>query len=109
MIPSLEYGKPIDDMEVVKYRLINFPVELDEAICGPRRISLTVTPTGRLPLPTIIAGALQQGAIAGQVPYPLVAVSRSIKNPTSTNCMILAPNPNNQICAIHSVALNTSL
>ena len=109
MIPSPEYGKPFDDMEVAKYHAIRLPIELEVVTYGPRGTSQTVTQPSRSSLLTSIAGTLQHGAIASQAPSPLVAVSRSIENPNPTTGMILKPLENNQIHAICSAAFNASL
>ena len=109
MIPSPEYGKPLDDMEVAKYRAIRLPIELEVVTYGPRGTSQSVTQPSRPSLPTSIAGSLQHEAIAGQAPSLLVAVSRPIKSPTPTTSMILAPYHNNQIHAICSAGFNTEL
>ena len=97
MIPSPEYGKPLDDMEVAKYCAIRLPIELEVVTYGPRGTSQTVTQPSRPSIPTSIAGPLQHEAIAGQTPSPLVSVSRPIENPRPTTSMILAPNCNNQL------------
>jgi hypothetical protein len=75
MIPSLEYGKPLDYMEVAKYHAIRLPIELEVVTYGPRGTSLTVTQPSRPSLPTSITGPLLHDAIAGQAPSMLVAVS----------------------------------
>ena len=108
-IPSPEYEKPLDDMEVAKYHPIRLPAELEEVTYGPKRNSPAVTSTSWPSLPTSITGTLRQGAIAGQGPSLSVAVSRSIENPTTTTGMILAPDRNNQIRAIRSVGLDANL
>ena len=36
-IPSPEYEKPLDDMEMAKYRPIRLPAELEEITYGPNR------------------------------------------------------------------------
>jgi hypothetical protein len=56
MIPSPEYGKPLDDMEIAKYHSISLPAALEEATNGPRRTSPTLTLSSRPSLPTSIAG-----------------------------------------------------
>ena len=109
MIPSPEYEKPMDDMEIAKYRPIRLPVELEEVTSGPNRNLQAVTPNSRPSLPKSVVGPLRQGAIANQGPSPSVAVSRSIESPTSTTGMILAPDRNNQILAIRSAGLDASL
>ena len=108
-IPSPEYEKPLDDMEVAKYRPIRLPAELEEVTHGPNRNSPAVTPNSRPSLPTSITGPLRQGAIANQGPSPSIAVSRSIENPTPTTGMILAPDRNNQIRAIRSAGFDANL
>ena len=109
MIPSPEYGKPLDNMEDAKYCPIRLPAELEVVTYGPRGASFTVTQPSRPSLPTSIAGSLWHDAIVGQEPSPLVAVSTPIENPKPTTDMILAPNRNNQIRAIRSAGLNASL
>ena len=110
MIPSTEYGEPLDNMEVAMYCPIRLPAEPKEVTYGPRGASVIVTPPSRPSVPSSIAGSLlEQGTIASQAPTPLVAVSRPIKNPKPTTGMILAPNCNNQIHAIRSVGLIASL
>jgi hypothetical protein len=109
MIPSPEYGKPLDDMIVAKYSPIRLLADLEVITYGPRGTSPSVTPPSRPSLPTSIAGSLQHEVIAGQAPSLLVAVSRPIKNPIPTTSMILAPYLNNQIHAICSMGFNTSL
>ena len=76
MIPSPEYGKPLDDMEVAKYCAIRLPIELEVVTYGPRGTSQTVTQPSRPSLPASIAGTLQHEAIASQAPSLLVAVSK---------------------------------
>ena len=109
MIPSPEYGKPLNDMEVAKYHAIRLPIELEVVTYGSRGTSPIVTQPSRPSLPTSITGPLQHEAIAGQAPSTLVAVSKPIKNPKPTIGMILAPNRNNQIHAIRSAGFNVSL
>ena len=108
-IPSPEYEKPLDDIEVAKYRPIRLPAELEEIIYGPNRNSPSVTPNSRPSVPTSIAGAPQQGVIAGQDPSRLTAVSKSIKNLTPTTGMILAPDRKNQLRAICSAGFDANL
>ena len=108
-IPSPEYEKPLHDMEVAKYCPVRLPAELEEVTHGPNRNFPAVTPNSWPTLTTSIVGTLQQGAIAGQGPSPLVAVSRSIENPTTTTGMILAPDRKNQIRAIRSAGFDASL
>ena len=108
MIPSPEYGKPLDDM-VAKYCAMRLPIELEVVTYGPRGTSPTVTQPSRPSFPTSITGSLRHEAIAGQAPSTLVAVSKPIENPNPTTSMILAPNRNNQIRAIRSAGFNASL
>ena len=108
-IPSPEYEKPLDDMEVAKYCPIRLPVELEEITYGPNRNSPSVTPNSWPSVPTSIAGAPRQGAIAGQDPSQLTVVSKSIENLTPTTGMILAPNRKNQIHAIRSAGFDANL
>ena len=54
MIPSLEYGKPLDNMEVAKYCAIRLPIELEVVTYGPRGTSPSVTQPSRPSLPTSI-------------------------------------------------------
>ena len=56
MIPSLEYVKPLDDMEVAKYSQIRLQAEPEVATYWPRGTSSTVTLAGRPLVPTTIAG-----------------------------------------------------
>jgi hypothetical protein len=58
MIPSPEYGKPLDDMEVTKYCAIRLPIELEVVTYGPRGTSTSVTQPSRPSLPTSITGSL---------------------------------------------------
>ena len=109
MIPSPEYGKPLDDMEVANYCPIRLPTECEVVTYGPRGASPTVSQPSRPSLPTSIAGQLQHEAIAGQAPSLLVAVSKPIEKPKPTTGMILAPNCNNLMRAIHSAGFNASL
>ena len=67
MIPSSEYGKPLDDMEVAKYCAIRLPIELEVVTYGPRETSQTVTQPRRPSLPTSITGPLRHEAIAGHI------------------------------------------
>ena len=41
-IPSPEYKKPLDSMEVAKYRPIRLPVELEEVTYEPNRNKLSI-------------------------------------------------------------------
>ena len=58
MIPSPEYGKPHDNMEVNKYSQVRLPAELEVANYGPKWTSPTVTPPCRSSIPTNTAGTL---------------------------------------------------
>ena len=103
MIPSLEYVRPLDNMEIAKYCPIRLLAELETATYGPRVTSPTVTSPSRPSTPTNTAGTIQQRAIAGQAPAPLEAVSRPIGNPNPMTGTILAPNCNNQISNVPGV------
>ena len=108
-IPSPEYEKPLDNMEIAKYCPARLPAELEEITYGPNRNSSSVTPSSRPSVPTSIAGPPRQGAIAGQGSTQLVVASRSIENLTPTTGMILAPDRKNQIRAIRSAGFDTNL
>jgi hypothetical protein len=108
-IPSPDYEKPLDDMEIAKYRPIRLPAELEEITYGPNRNSPYVTPSSRPSVPTSIAGPPRQGAIAGQDPSQLTSVSKSIENLTPTTGMIIAPDRKNQIRAIRSAGFDANL
>ena len=55
-IPSQEYEKPLDKMEVTKYCPIRLPAKLDEVTCGPNRNSPAMTPNSWLSIPTCNIG-----------------------------------------------------
>ena len=96
-------------MEIAKYSPVRLPAELEEITYGPNRNSPSVTPSSQPSVTTSIAGAPRQGAIAGQDPSQLTAVSKSIENLTPTTGMILAPDRKNQIRAIHSAGFDANL
>ena len=108
-IPSPEYETPVDIMEVTKYCPTRRPAKQEEITYGPNRNSPSVTPNSQPSVPTSIAGPPRQGAIVGQDPSQLTAVSKSIENLTPTTGMILAPNCNNQKYAICCAGLDTNL
>jgi hypothetical protein len=98
MIPSPEFKKPLDDVVVAKYSPIRLLAELELVTYEPVETSPAVTPTGRLPLPASIAGALQQGVVAGQAPSLPVAASRSIGDPTHNRHDSCTPPQQSDMC-----------
>ena len=111
MIPSLDYGKPPDDMEIAKYCPIRPPVEIKIGnlwaqgniyICDSSKQTIT---------PNKYCRFTSYNMRPWQVRHPLcwlLSVDQS-KIPPPPTSMILVPNHNNQICATHSVGLNASL
>ena len=71
--------------------------------------SPSVTRNSRPSLITSITGPPRPETITGQGPSQVVAVSRSIENPTSTTDMILTPDRNNQIRAIRSAGFDANM
>ena len=96
-------------MKVTKYLPIRLPTKLEEVTCGPNRNSSSVTPNKWPSIQTSMVRAPRQGTIVGQRPSQLISVSRSIENTTPTTGMILAPDHNNQICAIRSAGVDANL
>ena len=63
MIPSTEYGEPLDNMEVAMYCPIRLPAEPKEVTYGPRGASVIVTPPSRPSVPSSIAGSLDRKSV----------------------------------------------
>jgi hypothetical protein len=112
MIPSLEYGKPCDNLEATKYSPIRLPIDLEVITDRPTGTFQTVIPPCRPSFLANTASELPEGLILSHSPSLLVAASiynKNAKYATFTTSMTLTHNHNLEICPICSAGLNTTL
>ena len=99
MIPSLEYGKPCDNLEAAKHSPIRHLIDIEVVTDRLMGASQTVSPPCRPSCLAITTGAIPHRLIANQALSQLVDASsynKDAKNATFTTSMTLTPTNKKQ-------------